>query len=176
MKFKFILLLSIVFPFSINAQSETSSPVPVDEEGIIRYVEVPQQEGSAKDLFKRCIKWINGAYKNPASVTPTRDMEDKKIVVRHQFQLESTNADGVKVKGGLVMYDMTIRFRDGRYRIEMTDFKLKSISGTPAEDWLPNGSSPNPDNLKQLNDFATAKIESLKEGMKPEKEYEEEEW
>lgn len=176
MKLKLVFLLSIVFPFIVNAQSETSSVVPVDEEGTIRYVEVIQQDGNAKDLFKRCVKWINGEYKNPATVTPTRDMEDKKIVIRHQFQLQATNADGVKVKGGLVQYEMTIRFKDGRYRAEMTGFKLKSTSGTPAEDWLPNGSSPSPEKLKQLNEFATALMERLKEGMKPEKEYKEEEW
>jgi len=176
MKLKLVFLLSIIFPFIVNAQSEASSLVPVDEEGTIRYVEVIQQDGDAKDLFKRCVKWINGEYKNPASVTPTRDMEDKKIVIRHQFQLEATNAEGIQVKGGLVQYEMTIRFKDGRYRAEMTDFKLKSTSGTPAEDWLPYGNSPSPENLKQLDDFATALIESLKDGMKPEKEYEEEEW
>lgn len=176
MKTKMFVLLSIIFPIILNAQTENAPIVPIDEEGTIRYVEVVQQDGSAKDLFKRCVKWINGEYKNPATVTPTRDMEDKKIVVRHQFQLESTSAEGVKMKGGLVMYDMTLRFKDGRYRAEMTGFKLKSTSGTPAEEWLPEGSSPNPVNLKQLNDFATAKIASLKEGMKPEKEYEEEEW
>lgn len=176
MKLKFVLLLSIIFPFIIKAQTDASSVVPVDEEGTIRYVEVIEQDGNAKELFKICVKWINGEYKNPATVTPTRDMEDKKIVIRHQFQLQSTNAEGVQVKGGLVQYEMTIRFKDGRYRAEMTNFKLKSTSGTPAEDWLPNGSSPSPENLKQLNDFATALIDSLKKGMKPEKEYEEEEW
>lgn len=176
MKLKLVFLLSIMFPFVINAQTGSTSSVPVDEEGTIRYIEVVQQEGAAKDLFKRCVKWINGEYKNPATVTPTRDMEDKKIVIRHQFQLQAANAEGVTVKGSLVQYDMTIRFRDGRYRLEMTRFKMKSTSGTRAEEWLPDGSKPSPDKLKQLDDFATAKIESLKKGMQPEKEYKEEEW
>lgn len=176
MKLKLIFLLSIIFPIVMNAQSESTPPVPLDEEGNIRYVEVVKQEGQAKDLFKRCVKWINSEYKNPSSVTPTRDMEDKKIVIRHQFQLQATNAEGVNVKGGLVQYDMVIRFKDGRYRLEMKAFKLKSTSGTKAEEWLPDGAKPSPDKLKQLNDFATAKIESLKKGMQPKKEYQEEEW
>jgi hypothetical protein len=176
MKMKLVFLMSILFPVLLNAQTDETPLIPVDEEGQIRYVEVVEQSGEAQDLFKRCVKWINGSYKNPTTVTPTRDMVNKKIVIRHQFQLEGTTEEGVATKGGLVMYDMTIRFKDGRYRAEITDFTLKSTSRFPAENWLPEGSNPNPGNLKQLDDFATALMASLKEGMQPEKEYEEEEW
>lgn len=176
MKLKLAFLLSILFPVLLNAQTDMAPQVPIDEEGQIRYVEVINQSGEAQDLFKRCVKWINGSYKNPATVTPTRDMVNKKIVIRHQFQLEGTTEEGVATKGGLVMYDMTIRFKEGRYRAEMTGFTLKTVSRFPAENWLPEGSNPNPENIKQLDDFATALMASLKEGMQPEKEYEEEEW
>lgn len=94
-------------------------------------------------------------------------MVNKKIVIRHQFEMDGA---------GLVMYDMTIRFKDGRYRAEVTNFVLKTASRFPAENWLPGGSNPSPENLQQLDKFATELLASLKEGMKPEKEYEEEEW
>ncbi len=176
MKMKLFFLISILFPVLLNAQTDTDPQVPLDDEGQIRYVEVIEQSGDAKDLFKRCVKWINGNYKNPSTITPTRDMVNKKIVIRHQFQLEGTTEEGAVTKGGLVMYDMTIRFKAGRYRAEITNFTLKSASRFPAENWLPEGSHPNPENIKQLDDFATALISSLKEGMQPEKEHVEEDW
>ncbi len=156
--------------------TDTDPQVLLDDGGQIRYVEVIEQSGEAQDLFKRCVKWINGNYKNPATVTPTRDMVNKKIVIRHQFQLEGTNEEGVITKGGLVMYDMTIRFIDGRFRAEITNFTLNSASRFPAENWLPQGSHPNAENLKQIDDFAKNLIASLKEGMQPEKEHVEEDW
>jgi len=75
-----------------------------------------------------------------------------------------------------VMYDMIIRFKDGRYRAEITNVILKRTSKFPAENWLPYGSHPNAGYLQQLDDFANELMMSLKEGMKPEKEYQEEEW
>lgn len=47
MKFKIVFILSIVFPFLVNAQTELAPQIPVDEEGNIRYTEVFQQEGDA---------------------------------------------------------------------------------------------------------------------------------
>lgn len=179
MKKNLIILISILAPFVLLAQTDLSiSPpqIPLDDEGTIRYVEVVQEEANAKDLFKRCVKWINVNYKNPNTVTPTRDMVNKKIVIRHSFRLISTLETGTTKNTGEVMYDMIIRFKDGRYRAEFTNVILKKTSKFPAENWLPNGSHPNPGNLKQLDDFATALLASLKEGMKPEKEYKEEEW
>lgn len=179
MKKRLIILISLLAPFFINAQTDlgTSPPqIPLDDEGIIRYVEVVQEDANAKDLFKRCVKWINVNYKNPNTATPTRDMVNKKIVIRHSFRLKNTLASGTTQNAGEVMYEMIIRFKDGRYRAEFTNVNLKKTSKFPAENWLPTGSHPNPGNLKQLDDFATALLASLKEGMKPEKEYKEEEW
>jgi len=175
MKMKLFILLAIVLPLMGNAQTETI-PVPLDEEGTIRYVEVVQQDGDATDLFKRCVKWINKNYKNSYTVTPTRDMVNKKIVIRHRFQLQSNNEEGITVKGGTVMYDMIIRFKEGRYRAEMVNFVMKGTSKFPCENWLPDGSKPNAESLVQLNKFATEKLASLKEGMLPEKVHVEEEW
>jgi hypothetical protein len=173
---KIILLLGIVFTLSLNAQENADSVVPLDEEGTIRYIKVIQQDEDAQQLFKNCVKWINKSYKNPSVATTTRDMVNKKIVIRHQFRLKKTNEDGIKIDNGMVMYDLTIRFREGRYRAEMTNFILKSASKFPAENWLPGGLDPNPENLRQLNEFALNLLKDLKQGMYPEQKYEEEDW
>lgn len=177
MKKKLIILLALIAPFFISAQTDLSiAEIPLDEEGQIRYIELVKEDADATDLFKRCVKWINEEYKNPSSVTPTRDMVNKKIVVRHRFSLTETLESGTSTKGGEVMYDMIIRFKDGRYRTEMTNFVLKKTSKFPCENWLPEGTAPNSANLQQLDVFAKEKLNSLKEGMKPPKVYEEEEW
>lgn len=179
MKKYLVIITCVIIPFIIKAQTDLASSAPqvsVDTEGTIRYVDVVEEDANAADLFKRCVKWINKEYKNPTTVTPTRDMVNKKIVIRHQFRLKSTTETGATTNEGDVMYDFNIQFKDGRYRYEMTNFVLKTISGSPCEEWLPNGSHPNAANLQMLNEFATEKIESLKQGMKPEKEYVEEEW
>ncbi len=179
---KYLLLIFVVLsPFLLSAQTTIESAampdIPVDEEGHIRYIEVVKEPGIQKDLFKRCVKWINGAYKNPASVTPTRDVEDGKIVVRHNFRLYDTQEDGSVSQGSAVLYDMIIRFKDNRYRIEMTNFVLKKTSRFPAEKWMKKSTADyNPEYLKQLDAFAHEKIESLKKGMKPAKVYKEEDW
>jgi len=180
MKQKSLFLLMILMPFLIMAQQEaisTSSNIPLDEEGQIRYKEVVKEQASQKDLFKRCVKWINKEYKNPSSVTPTRDQVNGKIVIRHIFRLNKTLESGTKTSAGDVMYQMTIRFKDNRYRVEMTNFVLRKTSRTPAERWLDKSDSMyNPEFIKQLDDFARAQIASLKEGMKPAKVYKEEDW
>ncbi len=177
MKKNLIIILAIIAPFILKAQTDLSTPeVPLDEEGQIRYIELVKEDANANDLFKRCVKWINKEYKNPASVTPTRDMVNKKIVIRHRFNLTKTLESGTTTSSGQVMYDLIVRFKDGRYRAEMTNFVLKKTSKFPCENWLPEGSAPNSLNLGQLDAFAKEKLESLKEGMKPPKEYKEEEW
>jgi len=180
MKKNIILLLTLLAPLFMRAQIGTASSapdIPLDDKGKIRYVEVAKQEGAQKDLFKRCVKWINSEYKNPSSVTPTRDMVNGKIVIRHTFRIYNAAENGVKTKGGEVLYDFIIRFKDNRYRMEMTNFIVKKTSRTPAEKWLDKSSKDyNPAYAKQLDEFAHMKMESLKQGMKPEKEYKEEEW
>lgn len=174
---KLIILLGIIVLFFIRVQTDLSiAEVPLDEEGQIRYIELVKEDANATDLFKRCVKWINKEYKNPSSITPTRDMVNKKIVIRHRFNLSQTLESGTTTSAGQVMYDMIIRFKDGRYRAEMTNFVLKKTSKFPCENWLPEGTAPNSANLKQLDTFAKEKLESLKEGMMPPKVYEEEEW
>lgn len=181
MKKNILFIFIVLSPFLLSAQTTTEPAampdIPIDEKGHIRYIEVVKEEGTQKDLFKRCVKWINGAYKNPTSVTPTRDVEDGKILIRHNFRLYNKQEDGSVSQGGMVLYDMIIRFKENRYRIEMTNFILKKTSRFPAEKWMEKSTADyNPEYLKQLDAFAHEKIENLKKGMKPAKVYEEEEW
>ncbi len=180
MKKNTLFLMMIFIPYLLIAQleAEPSTPnIPIDEGGKIRYKEVVKEEASQNDLFKRCVKWINSEYKNPNSVTKTRDMVNGKIVIAHTFRVQNTLENGSSVDAGDVMYEMTVRFKDNRYRVEITGFYLKKTSRTPAEKWLDKtDASYNPAFAKQLDEFARAKMTSLKKGMKPAKVYKEEDW
>ncbi len=174
----FLLLVSFVMPLWMWAQDtqRATAEVPLDKTGKIRYKEVVEQEGTPTELFKLCVKWINTAYANPTAVTKKRDMADKKIVIKHLFPIydgEHTNAN----KTGHVLYTMTIQFREGRYKVEITDFLLKQVSRFPANRWLKEGSADyHPEYIAQLHTFATDMINDLKKGMLPKAEYQEEEW
>ena len=180
MKKNILFLFIILTPFLLSAQAETdlATPnIPLDDEGTIRYKEVVKEDATQKDLFKRCVKWINKEYKSPGTITKTRDMVNGKIVINHTFRLKKVLESGTSTNAGDVLYEMTIRFKDGRYRAEITNFVMKKASRTPAEKWLDKSDNLyNAEYARQLDEFARAKMESLKKGMKPAKEYKEEEW
>lgn len=173
-------LIALFVSISCMALAQNNEPVnsvvPLDNTGRIQYLEVVEQEGVPAELFKRCVKWINTAYVNPTAVTKERNMTDKKIVIKHLFPIYNGSVEQQN-KSGHVLYTMTLQFRDNRYRIELTDFLLKQASRFPARRWLDeNGVDYNPAYVEQLNSFATELIESLKQAMQPEEEYQEEAW
>jgi len=180
MKNKALLILMIFAPFFLMAQSDEqiSMPkIPLDDQGMIKYVEVVKEDATKAELFKRCVRWVNAEYKNPNSVISTRDMVNGKIELHHQFRVYNTLESGTKAIAGTVMYNMTIRFKDGRYRVQMNDFLIKRAIRTNAEIWLDETHAEySPTYASQLNDYALAKLASLKKKMQPEKEVVEEEW
>jgi len=180
MKNKLVLILMIFAPFFLMAQSDDQinmPEIPLDESGMIKYVEVVKEDANKEELFKRCVRWVNSEYKNPNSVINTRDMVNGKIELHHQFRVYNTLESGTKAIAGTVMYTMIIRFKDGRYRVQMNDFLIKRTIRTNAEIWLDETHADySPSYATQLNDFALEKLASLKKKMMPEKEIVEEEW
>ena len=179
MKNKTLLILLMFVPFLLIAQTDeiTMPDIPLDEEGNIRYIEVVNEDAKSKDLFYRCVSWINTEYENPNSVTRKRDMVNGKIEILHQFRVYNTLESGTRASAGLVYYTLIIRFKDGRYRAEIKDFIIKRQIRTPANIWLDKSKIDySPNYATQLDEFAKAKLESLKKGMMPKKVYKEEEW
>lgn len=180
MKNKALLMIMIFVPFFLMAQKniQINMPeIPLDEKGKIKYVEVVKEDATKDELFKRCVRWINTEYKNPNSVISTRDMVNGKIEIHHQFRVYNTLESGTKTIAGTVLYKMIIRFKEGRYRVQMDDFIIKKTIRTDAEIWLDESHAEySPSYATQLNDFSLAIIASMKKGMVPKKEYVEEEW
>jgi hypothetical protein len=175
MKKNALFLMILLMPLFMLAQQDAPT-IPLDDAGKIRYAEVVNEPGSQSDLFERSITWINKEYKNPFSATTTRDFNGGKIIIEQVFQVNTVSDSGTIINSD-VKYKMTIRFKEGRYRVEMTGFSLKKAPRTKAEEWMNKSSEYyNPKYLKQLDDFARGKIESFIDGMKPPKKYKEEDW
>lgn len=171
----------IVFSSVLNSPTYSQSGLPIDEEtGLITYREVVQEEGTKEKFFNRAISWINKFYKNPVDVTKTRDPESGVIKGLHRFKIKNTLEDGTKTDAGIVQYRFTLELKEGRYRYTLYEFVLRQGSKIPVEKWLDKKDPQyNPawrDYLKQVDDFAEAWIESLKEGMKPEEAKKEDDW
>ncbi len=156
--------------------------VPIDEKTkLVSFQEVVYQDGGQKELFNRSIRWLNSYYKNPVAVTRERDAESGVIIGKHEFKLDLVGSDATANRSqGVVLYSFKIMFKDGRYRYTMTDIVLKRKSRFPIENFL-NDEDPEikekyHNYLKQINAFAKEWSESLKQGMKPEEEIQEEEW
>ena len=168
-------LLFIIFSISLVAQNNKT--LPIDEEtGLITYQEVVKEEGTKKEYFNRAIGWINGFYKNPVDVTKTRDPESGKIKGIHRFKIKKIDEDGNSIDAGVVQYQFVLQFKDGRYRYTLDDFVLRQGSKIPAEKWLNKSDAQSKSYLKQLDKFAKDWIKSLKEGMKPKVEKNDDDW
>jgi len=172
-----ITLILLLFTFSISLVAQNSKALPIDEEtGLITYQEVVEEKGTKQEYFNRAIGWINGFYKNPVDVTKTRDPQSGIIKGIHRFKIKNTDEDGFSTDAGVVQYQFILQFKDGRYRYTLDEFVLRQASKIPAEKWLNKSDPQSKSYLKQIDKFAQDWIESLKEGMKPKVEKNDDEW
>lgn len=170
-------LILLLIAFSISLVAQNNSALPIDEEtGLITYQEVVEEEGTKKEYFNRAIGWINGFYKNPVDVTKTRDPESGIIKGIHRFKIKNTGEDGNTTDAGVVQYQFVLQFKEGRYRYTLDEFVLRQSSKIPAEKWLNKSDPQSKSYLKQIDKFAKDWIESIKEGMKPKVEKNDDEW
>ena len=74
---------------------------------------------------------------------------------------------------GYVYYTLTIEAKDGRYRYTITDIYKKEQARFPIEKWLdtsrPEWTPVRYDHLYQIDEAIHKLIESIEEGMEPEK-------
>lgn len=172
------LKLTFLLVFTANmlnshAQQEGVTPdIPINADSKkIMYREVVPQEGTPGYLYDRAIEWFNVYYLNPTSVFTIQDRINGKIEGRGRLKLFYLDADGNRLDGGLVYYEIQLELKENKYRYTLTDFILKANSRYPLEQWL-NKQDPayNPqwDNyLLQIDTTMQRLITTLKNGMKP---------
>ena len=86
----------------------------------------------------------------------------------------------MKTAAGLVRYNFTIDFKDGRYRYIFDELVLKSTTNLPLEKWLDKDDpayDPRWDSyIQQVVDYVDNWTSTLKEKMKPELKKQEDDW
>ncbi|NPA33620.1 MAG: DUF4468 domain-containing protein [Chlorobi bacterium] len=168
------MALSVVASlFAIAQQTQ----LPQDETGKVVYEAVVHREGlSADSLQKLAIKWIHSFYKNPSAVIK----ENKPGIIRVEHKFEVFDVDektGKRYKAGRIKYTLVIKFKDGRYKYELTDFKYIANRYIAIEEWLNSKDPKHQEYLRQVNEFATNLISNLREFIKnPPVQKEEEDW
>ncbi len=151
--------------------------LPQDPTGKVKYEAVVHREGlSADSLQKLALKWINSFYKNPSVVI--KENKPGYIRVEHKFEVFDVDAKtGRKYKAGRIKYTLVIKFKDGRYKYELSDFKYIANRYIPIEEWLNSKDPKHQEYLKQVNEYATNLISSLRQFIKnPPVPKEEEDW
>jgi hypothetical protein len=143
------LLAMFLVCFSF-AQAQKNKPIalppamPVDSvTRLITYSEVVQVPGMKPvDLYNRALSWAQTYYKNPADVIREKNPAEGKLLIKARYKIyNEPDKEGTVTNAGDVMYTLTIWFKDGRYKYEMTRFNWQQLSSFPAERWTDSSSS-----------------------------------
>ena len=137
------MMLLASLPLSLMAQKKGELSWPAmsldPNTNLITYSGVPEVSNvPATDLYDRAMTWIKGYYKNHAEKLRKFDRVAGEIEIFARFPIYAYDKKGVRTtsKQGLIQYSMTIRFRDGRYKYELTRLNMKASSNQPLEPWL----------------------------------------
>ncbi len=178
--FKFFMSIFIITSL-IKTNAQNNQSIPIDQvTNKITYEEVVSETGTKDELYDRCVKWFNSFYKNITNVTKIQNKLEGRIEGAHRFKIYDFDNKGGKTDAGLVNYSIKIAFKDGKYKYIITDISWKQTSHFPAERWLdknaPSYSTKYESYLQQTDNEIKKIIDSLKKGMKPEQQKNNEEW
>ena len=116
MKILFIILL----PILSFAQKEIPN-LPIDSvTQLITYTGVVQVTGNKDELYSRAREWFAKAYNSSLNVIQMDDKE--KIIGKALMTVYWKNLVGVTSEAGNVNYTISIFFKDGKYKYEITNF------------------------------------------------------
>jgi hypothetical protein len=158
----------------ITVQFADAQFLPVDETTKkVTYQEVVTQDGATPTkLYNQAIEWINSFYNNPSDATRVRDPDNGRIEVKHRIKVCNVDKNGNRTaECEVVSYEMSLEFKDGRYRYTITNFNVERTSRFPLERWLdkndPQYTAVCDVYLQHLNEEVNKVIKSMKDGMKP---------
>lgn len=133
--------------------------IPTNEEtGKAEYKQANDVPGLTSDqLYDRGLAWVNKFYSSPVSVLQTQDKENGKIVGRARFRLSRVEKKGhVNPNAGIVSYQITLQFKDGKYRYVIDGIRWEKPSYYDVSEWS------NPDqnnyNAEEYNSYIAQTI------------------
>ncbi|MFT5724049.1 MAG: hypothetical protein ACI9JN_001166 [Bacteroidia bacterium] len=126
--FALILVTSFLFAQDIPRSTET---------GKAEYKNGANIAGlTSKSLYERGFAWVNKFYTNPNGVMETQDAEGGKIVGRARFRLSRIeNKKHVNPNAGFVSYQITLQFKDGKYRYILDAIRWEKPSYYDVSQW-----------------------------------------
>lgn len=146
--------------------------MPIHEDTkLITYQNVVQEPGTPQELYDRAMLWIKAYYKNTGEIIKSSDRETGVIEMRSSVRIYTILKDGSRHFRNIVYYHFKIECRPDRYRYTITDFNEKATAAAPIEVWLdtnhPKWDPSQYEFLKQIDSQIQELITSLKEGMLP---------
>ena len=181
---KFLTVVCLLGSVAMYAQkgSEVERPsFPIDDETkLVVYTDVIQVPGVVKDsLYNVAMEWMKVFYKSPSQAIKSQSKEDGVIEIKHQFQLTRKDK-GQEVKAAVIEYDMTLQFRDGRFKYTVTKLRVQGPSYFGVEKWINEEQYAKDEAitgyLVQIEEFMNKLTGSLDSELRPAAPKKEEEW
>jgi hypothetical protein len=127
--------LSLMFSCFLSFSQLT---IPVDAETkqalIMEVVDVP---GATKaELYDRAMSWITKFYPNPTGMVQSKNPETGEIIGKAQFRISSKDKKGVESFDGMVAYTLTLNFKDGKFKYEISRIHWKQASYYDVSKWM----------------------------------------
>jgi len=173
-----VLLFTVFFwMFAVNALAQKKGEPEIeipdftidDKTQKAVYNGVVQQKGSKDTLYEKALAWAMKYYKNPTNVLREKDKVKGSLKARARFYVYHTDPKkGTKTKSATIEYTLTIAFKEGRYRYEITTINIKGQSYKGIEIWIDRNKKEynyatasylvqvDEDLKKVINDFKTA--------------------
>jgi hypothetical protein len=148
---------------------------------------VPAPGLTKSEAFDRALVVLHRMYKQADTKISVKDKDNGIIVVNGFTQLMLKLKNGTMMPvNELVLYKLTIAFKNGKYRYEFTDF-LQNRAGTPnhIEKWIEHNVPGDhfysaddhiQENLTFLYNDVQKRISELKTGMLGDKTIEKQDW
>lgn len=123
-----LLFVALLFPFAAFAQTEKRSGIPY-KDGQIFYERVVEVNGATKDqLFSATKAALAKVFKSSKAVIQSEDRESGTIVGKGNYTFDFTYM--LAVTPVRASFTLEIKTKDGKYRMQMTDFEVRQGKGT----------------------------------------------
>lgn len=140
-----------------------------NEAGEVYYSAVTETTGKAPDVYKKAMGWFNSYYKSPSTIIKERkENELIKGVGRMRLMGKATES-GARAGTGIMLYDILVYAKDGRYKYELKNFRMKGSTAIAIEKMIKdtemNYNRATADYLVQVEENQGKIIASLKKAM-----------
>jgi len=124
MKNILFIIISVIILIQVKAQDKHLNVLPLVD-GKITYTDVVKVDSVSKDeLYNRAKRWFVDNYNSSKDVIQLDDKENGEIIAKGFFEefWQVTAYSGMNVN---VWQKIQIQIKDGRYKYEITDFRIK---------------------------------------------------